>query len=250
MPQPEIAGLARVHSQRRRQITRQAVRIGTAIIVARAWPDSALERDMLRVVPAVNAAQRTLGALTDAYVIAQLRGLFGIGDGPGGVNVDDLLITEDTPWVGSAIKRWRRLLAEGMDPDEARKAAGFYQERLILDELRATELRAAERAIGNYAPRTGRKTLQYQRVPNATACGFCRLVADKLYSLDAALADMTSGEGWHTGCECGWAFVADPSAVANEIGRFRGMSEVDVKAMMAERATTPRSLASNDSTED
>lgn len=49
---------------------------------------------------------------------------------------------------------------------------------------------------------------QYQRVTQAGACGWCRVVASRLYSYGATLR----GEGWHSSCRCTWRQVTPEEA--------------------------------------
>ncbi len=51
-------------------------------------------------------------------------------------------------------------------------------------------------------------TKQYMRVTQAGACGFCRVVASRLYSYGATLR----GEGWHHACRCTWREVTPDEA--------------------------------------
>ena len=51
-------------------------------------------------------------------------------------------------------------------------------------------------------------TKQYMRVTQAGACGFCQVVASRLYSYGATLR----GEGWHDRCRCTWREVTPDEA--------------------------------------
>lgn len=240
MPQPAVEGLVKVYGRRRNRLLDRASRLGAGIILASAWPDSDVEAALPeRLVPMVGAAQITTAALVDAYVIAQLRALLGVDPAPTGVDITDYLVNEDTPWIGSAVKRWRRLLKEGVEPDEARRRSAAYLEGLIESELRATEMEALDRVMVEHRGRYRRKTLEWQRVPRLGACGWCQVVADRLYSADGRFKSKAE---WHTGCRCEWVFVSDPDAVAHEIGRFRGASRVDVQNVMKVRADSGEAM--------
>jgi len=85
-----------------------------------------------------------------------------------------------------------------------------------------------------------------KRIPQAGACGWCRVVATRLYSL----ASYKRSGAWHSSCRCSWALVTEAEvkaygsaggsyAGAKAIGLWDGpTSGVNYNDVIAERATT------------
>lgn len=163
-----------------------------------------------RYLRLVNAAQTATATAADVFVRQQVAVLTGEMVASTAVAVvEDLLIAPDTPWIGSPISRMRAVLADGQETVEtaadaarltatARDAAGRYAGQLMHNEVRATERQAAVRSA-NLHWETG-EPLRWKRIPEPGACGWCRVVADRLYSADFA------GD-WHTDCHCDWRMV-------------------------------------------
>jgi hypothetical protein len=73
-------------------------------------------------------------------------------------------------------------------------------------------------------------TKQYMRVTQAGACGWCQVVASRLYSHGATLR----GEGWHDRCRCTWREVT-PDEAATWSNPLAG----DWQDVIKERAEVP-----------
>ena len=76
---------------------------------------------------------------------------------------------------------------------------------------RADQLAATQMAEGRNMKRRGRD-VKYKRIPQAGACGWCRVVADRLYSVKAKEASPLGA--WHTYCRCTWRQVTAQEAAA------------------------------------
>jgi len=73
-------------------------------------------------------------------------------------------------------------------------------------------------------------TKQYQRVTQAGACGWCQVVASRLYSYGATLR----GEGWHDRCRCTWREVTP-----DEASTWTNPLSGDWREVIKERADVP-----------
>lgn len=132
-------------------------------------------------------------------------------------------------------KRMNRLLAQGLDYADALETTSGYVRRLTTTTARTAEQSArAQRAdaVAQALPedydsrrRRGRKQLTYKRVPDARACGWCRVVADRLYSEEGA-----SGS-WHAFCRCTWRLaVGGDAATLGQYSRGRWEGVIDERA--------------------
>ena len=132
-------------------------------------------------------------------------------------------------------KRMNRLLADGLDYADALDTTSGYVRRLTTTTARTAEQAArAQRAdaVANALPADydsrrsrGRKVLNYRRVPDARACGWCRVVADRLYSEEGV-----SGR-WHAFCRCTWRLaVGGDAATLGQYSRGRWEGVIDQRA--------------------
>jgi len=108
-------------------------------------------------------------------------------------------------------QRWR--VSEGETFDAALSANGRFVSSATYDAGRAVE-RIVMGAQSWPAFRNG-TAMMYRRVPQAGACGWCRLVATRLYSL----ASFRQGAAWHGACRCAWSAVtlSDATSYANAL---------------------------------
>jgi hypothetical protein len=174
----------------------------------------------------VQGLQQALIALAQRYTASQLE-LFTPTRPVRLVDVaDELLVRTDTPWLRSPMLRERRLVAVGLPPSEARQRAAGYAGDLMTAEARVTERAAATATYRQHWDT--RAPLKYRRILEGGACGWCRVVADRLYSAD------DSGK-WHAHCRCTWRLITPAEAEAHE-PKFTGDRWKDV---INERATRP-----------
>lgn len=162
------------------------------------------------VLPAVEAAQRRSVALTDAYIARALeRPPLGIdatrliGSAIRGTSMETVY-TRPFVTTWSALSNgteWETAVAEGLH-----RAASTAETDVQLSHLRTYNAIAAldDRIVG------------YQRVPDASACEFCRLIAGRRYH-----AQMLQPA--HPHCGCG----VEPITEANR-DDFTGKRENDI----------------------
>lgn len=139
------------------------------------------------------------------------------------------IVAPSSPAVISAPpKRLLSHLAAGLDYAEAMLETANYVGRLTSTATRAAEQagRAARAPdVVEYVPRsrTARRRKQnvlYVRVPDVRACGWCRVVADRLYTEEGVKGS------WHAFCRCTWR-LATPNDMLN-LGQYDGGRWKDV----------------------
>jgi hypothetical protein len=177
----------------------QQIRSFAAAAVAGAWTalphhdESNVPTFLNTVVPVVAAAQRASVTLTEAYLARS------IGRQPVGVNIDDL--------IGSAVRN-------GTPPSEvyrrpfvtvwsALKDGKPYTDAVHAGLARATtaaetDVQLSMRQTLTAVGQSDRVILGYRRIPDATACEFCRLVAGQRYRTDQLMPIHP-----HCGCSVG-----------------------------------------------
>jgi hypothetical protein len=219
-----LDALARVYGRRSTLLRTRATETARQLFVATAAdgvPDVAMWAP--RYLRLVTAAQRASATAAEVYMRQQLA-LIGEGVASSAViEVADLLVTAETPWLVSPVSRMRKVLAAGQELVEsaedaarltaqAQAEAARYAGHLVQTEVRATERTAATRAYSTHWD--SGEPLSWKRVPEVGACGWCRVVADRLYS-----AEFT-GE-WHADCHCDWRMVtaAESSGWTPTLGR-------------------------------
>jgi len=154
------------------------------------------------------------------------------------------LLDPPTAVLEAPPKRMNNLLSQGMDYADALETTSGYVRRLTTTTARSAEQAArAQRAdaVANALPddydsrrRRGRKVLNYRRVPDGRACGWCRVVADRLYSEDGV-----SGQ-WHAFCRCTWRLaVPSDSATLGQYSRGRWEQVIDERASKTPAALEP-----------
>lgn len=135
-------------------------------------------------------------------------------------------------WAAVDVERWEKapalrylhLLAEGMEAGAARHAAISEAGRQSSLEVQHAQRRAFGQLESAGAGRPVR------RIPNAGACGFCRVVADRMYN-------KVSDVQLHGNCRCSTGYV-DPAGEwePGQLGRGKWQD------VIGERATTPGSV--------
>jgi hypothetical protein len=206
-----LDALARVYGQRQTQLRTRAAAAAERLFVASA-ADGIPAADVWteRYVRLITASQRATATATDVYMRQQLAVIGETVSASRAVtDIADLLISPETRWVSSPLGRMGRVLAAGQQAVEtaadaaaltvrARAEAARYAGHLVHTEVRATERQTATRAYNTHWSTS--EPLRWKRIPEAGACGWCRVVADRLYSAEFP------GE-WHTDCNCDWRMV-------------------------------------------
>jgi hypothetical protein len=175
-----------------------------------AYHESDLDLWLTTAVPIVLAAQRQAVSLTEAFLARSLgRQPFGVP--PAGLIGDALRGTSpETVYRRPFVTVWTAL------------GAGKELEAAIEEGLTrataaaATDVQLAMRSTLREVGQVDEAILGYQRVPDAAACDFCRLVAGQRYTTDELMPI-------HTHCGCG----VDVITAANR-GDFSGRRENDL----------------------
>ena len=148
-------------------------------------------------------------------------------------------------------QRWH--VSQGVTFDQGLADTGAFVDGATYDAGRAVE-RMVMGAHQWPAFKNGTAML-YQRVPQAGACGWCRVVATRMYSL----ASYKSGAAWHAHCRCQWMAVpfdqakayadvfartkGDYYAAAGQIGTWSGPAPKNYRTVEREKATVTGTTA-------
>lgn len=159
------------------QIRAQVATFAGGVWDAMAWPDdSEVAAFVATVAPAVEGAQRAAAEFTDAYVAHLLN------RAPLGLDTASLVgaaarggVAPDEVYRRPFVTVWGAL-SRGADPVQA-VAAG--RARLVLTT--ETDVQLTTRAAANAVGQADGIILGWQRVPDAGACEYCRLVAGQRY---------------------------------------------------------------------
>lgn len=159
----------------------------------------------------------------------------------------DAATVDRVQWLHSPVVKQRWRLSEGIDFDTALTEGDGFVESSVYNAGRAVERSAMGTA--QWPSFKNGTAMVYKRVPQAGACGWCRLVATRLYSL----ASFKAGSAWHAACRCSWAPVTLTEATAysdalskdgdyfdaaSQIGLWTGEAPKDYTVIQRERATT------------
>jgi hypothetical protein len=169
-------------------------------------PAGTVEEWTSTAVPLVQGLQVAVGSLAGGYMVSQLRVMDPSIGLAARVDLGEQLVNPSTPWLRAPVLRERKLIAEGLDPVAARSQAARYAGDLMVAEVRATERVAAADSYRKHWD--SGEPLKYKRILEVGACGWCKIIADRLYSAD--------DEGdWHTHCHCIWRTVTPAEAGAH-----------------------------------
>jgi len=120
----------------------------------------------------------------------------------GRASVPDLARADRLPWLHSPVVKVRAGLSAGVLPVEQ----VFESVAGSLDATTDAALRSVEGDVITATRwprfRNGRTVLA-KRLPQAGACGWCRVVATRLYAFESK----EGGRQWHNDCRCTWALV-------------------------------------------
>lgn len=202
-----------------------------------AWVDAA--------APLMEGIQTTAASNAAAWVDVQAAAM-GVDALPA---VAAPLVETAPAALTSPVLRGQSLLAKGMDVADAVDTVSTYVSRLTTTATRAAEHAGRSQrttqvqdavakavagtpsgqaadwdgyyaAMGVSAPKGQKKSLLWKRVPDSRACGWCRVVADQLYSEDGVKGK------WHAFCRCTWR-LATPEDAAS-IGQYGNSKWEDV----------------------
>ena len=155
----------------------------------------------------------------------------------GSWTADQRALYDRIAWMHSPVVKRRWHQSEGIAPDDAVRMVAASVEAEVDAGLRAVEADVMG-AVNWPTFKTTGAALLYKRVPQAGACGWCRVVATRLYGLHS----FKSGRAWHVGCRCVWAPVTyreakrytqvlgkrgDYYAAARDIGLWDGDQPVE-----------------------
>lgn len=130
-----------------------------------------------------------------------------------------------TAVLRSPVVRARTLLGQGLAPLDAVNRVATYVSRLTATTVRAAEQQGRAQAARQLAPAIASvqrsASSRWVRVPDARACGWCRVVADQAYS------EATVSGRWHAYCRCAWR-LATPADM-DRLGQYsRGSRWQDI----------------------
>ena len=171
----------------------------------------------------------------------------------GTASVADLAKADRIPSLHSPVLDVRTRLSVGEGLFTAHRGASGHIARIVDASLRSTE-NATIRSIRWPTFKDGTAMMAI-RVPQAGACGWCRVVSTRLYSL----ASLRRGAMWHTACRCAMRMATEAeakayndafkrsegnyyeaaAAVGNWTGPTRGVNYNDVVAQRATTTSTP-----------
>jgi hypothetical protein len=122
--------------------------------------------------------------------------------------LEDLARADRIPSLHSPIVTTRIGLAEGLDLDTAVEQSVTRAGSIIDANLRTDEAAVIDNI--RWPTFKDGTAMMAKRVPNAGACGWCKIVATRLYSLAA----YKRGGAWHDHCRCTFALVTEAEAKA------------------------------------
>jgi hypothetical protein len=124
------------------------------------------------------------------------------------MELQDALRLDRLPWLHSPVVEARTGLSQGKPVDAVINNAAKSVAAKAEAAMRTAE---ADSVAGVQWPTFKNGTpMLYKRVPQAGACGWCRVVATRLYGLRS----FKEGRAWHESCNCSWAPVTSAEARA------------------------------------
>ena len=199
------------------QQTSSTMSEAVAISTARAWlamggvSTADHERFKRWWRPTLRSASKQSASLSRRYVQSQAA-IVAAGLVDFNVEIDRWIDDQIDVFLDSTLSKLTWHLSEGLAYDEAMLAAGNWAGDTSDTMLRAAEMQAAS---GNYPTfKTTGQQIMYTRVLQAGACGWCRVVADRMYSAESF--NRARSGSWHTKCRCTWRM-----ATASEAQQFQ-----------------------------
>lgn len=175
---------------------------------------------LTRVLPVIAASQRQSVALTEAFLARTL------GRQPLGILADEIIgaaaragAAPETVYRRPFVTVWTAL-GNGTQWDAAVNAGLARAKSTAATDVQLA-MRGTLAAVGNADP----AIVGYQRVPDAAACAFCRLVSGQRYRTDQLMPI-------HSHCGCGVDVIT-----AENRGGFTGTRENDLTVTSSEGVT-------------
>ena len=163
--------------------------------------DAWLGSDQGRLAPA---------SLRDAA--ARARDAIESGSG----TVTDAALVDRLAYLHSPVVKQRWTVSTGVDFDTALEDVGSFVSGQAYNAGRDVESLLMDAA--NWPSFKNGTAMLYKRVPQAGACGWCLLVATRLWSLETK--KRAEKRPFHASCRCSWALVTydEASAYSSELG--------------------------------
>lgn len=166
-----------------------------------------IDRDLAALADLEQMMESRVYALAPSGLRAEIRDA-ARRLGAGGARLDDLLLADRVQSLASPVVKVRTATAGGATLDEAVRSVVPDVEGMTFDFGRSAE-RIAMRAAQWPAFKNGQAML-YRRVITPGACGWCAIVATRLYAARSAKGSAV----WHRGCRCTWQLVSEADATA------------------------------------
>jgi hypothetical protein len=126
--------------------------------------------------------------------------------------LEDLAHADRIPSLHGPVITIRTSLADGLDLDTAVEQSVTRAGAILDANLRSDEAAVIDNI--RWPTFKDGTAMMAKRVPNAGACGWCKVVATRLYSLAA----YKRGGAWHDHCRCTFALVTEAEAKAYREG--------------------------------
>lgn len=188
-----------------------------------------------------------VGAVAPDSLIRKVETVLDHAD-KGILTVADTAVVDRLPWMSSPVIDMRSRLGAGEPVVKAVQSVVPRVEGFADTHLREVESVTRGAAAWPSFKSTG-SAMMYARMPQAGACGWCRAVATRLYSLRSYKSSKTGA--WHAYCHCTWAPVTlkqaetysqrlakdgDYYAAAESVGLWKGPRPDSWQELVAERA--------------
>lgn len=123
------------------------------------------------------------------------------------INRADGLTREEAMTRGA--ERVSKLSTAAIRQAEQRALADFLADLKFEGEVELTQVPISRRQTRQRADTRVAEVVKFKRVTQQGACGFCEVIADKLYTAPgaAALSPKTLMGAWHNYCRCSWRKV-------------------------------------------
>jgi hypothetical protein len=146
---------------------------------------------------------------------AAQRARDAIGSGSG--TVQDAALVNRLAYLHSPVVKQRWNVSEGVDFDAALEDVGSFVSGQAYNAGRDVESLLMDAA--NWPSFKNGTAMLYKRVPQAGACGWCLLVATRLWSLEAK--NNAEKKPFHVACRCAWTLVTygEARAYSDELGK-------------------------------
>lgn len=139
--------------------------------------------------------------------------------GAGGASLDDHLLADRAFNLASPVVKVRTELAGGAKLVEAVDKVAPEVETMTDASLRAAERWTMQHV--NWPSFKDGRAMVYKRLITPGACGWCRLVATRLYPAVPGRMDGAAAT-WHRGCRCTWKLISYSEATSYDRARKEG----------------------------